>query len=254
MPIRLPASPRETQANQYAPHRREIRLGIVAISAQVGLSGYPDSPTSSGTSISCARSPPTPSAARAGSSCHRRPSSGTRPRTRCPPTPRPRSRTSTSRSKRSCSTAGSCQPRATPRSRTSPTRSTSPAPGKRVAAHPPPPTAIPHRRRRPDQPPQTRLRPGPLTPQRRHRPPDLGRMGGAQLQHRDLHQPRMTPQHPETRQPGPKTTSREAKTRTRPRPRLAGQNNQRPLTSPPGLSGASSYRQSKVVVAPPGIE
>ena len=44
---------------------------------------------SSATSISSARSPPTPSAARAGSSCRRRPSSGTRPRTHCSPTPRP---------------------------------------------------------------------------------------------------------------------------------------------------------------------
>jgi IS5 family transposase len=110
-------------------------------------------------------------------------------------------------------------------------------PGDRLQAHPPPPPALQNRRRRPDQPPQTRLRPGPITPQRRHRPPDLGRLGGAQLQHRHLHHPPMTPEHPKPgeRNPGPET--REAKTRTEPRPRLARHHDRHPLTAPPGLSG-----------------
>ena len=62
-------------------------------------------------------------------------------------------------------------------------------PGARVTAHPPPPTALPHRRRRPDQPPQTRLRAAPIAPQRRRRPPDLGRLGDLHLQRRHLHHP-----------------------------------------------------------------
>ena len=59
----------------------------------------------------------------------------------------------------------------------------------RLPAHPPPPTALPHRRRGTGQPPQTRLRPAPQPAQRRRRPPDLGRMGGLHLQRRHLHHP-----------------------------------------------------------------
>ena len=55
MPIRLPASPRETQPDQDTTHPREIGLGIVALSAQRRLSGYPDSRPSLGSSASWRR-------------------------------------------------------------------------------------------------------------------------------------------------------------------------------------------------------
>ena len=51
----------------------------------------------------------------------------------------------------------------------------------------------------------------PITPQRRRRPPDLGRLGDPHLQRRDLHHPRMTPGDPETRGTGPGTRSRETR-------------------------------------------
>ena len=64
--------------------------------------------------------------------------------------------------------------------------------GSRV--HPPPPTALPRRSGRTGQPPQTQLRPAPQPPQRRRRPPDLGRMGRLHLQRRHLHHPPMRKQ------------------------------------------------------------
>jgi len=66
-------------------------------------------------------------------------------------------------------------------------------PRGRLAAHPPPPTTLPHRDGGTGQPPQTRLRAAPQPPQRRRRPPDLGWMGDPHLQRRDLHHPLMTP-------------------------------------------------------------
>jgi hypothetical protein len=180
MPIRLPASPRETQANQYAPHRREIRLGIVAISAQVGLSGYPNE--FGYVDQLCEITANTKRGAR-GFILPPKTKLGNPAENTLPPTPRPRSRTSTSRSKRSCSTAGSCQPRATPRSRTSPTRSTSPAARKAGRGAPAAADSDTAPAPKAGSATSNAARPGPLTPQRRHRPPDLGRMGGAQLQH-----------------------------------------------------------------------
>ncbi len=67
---------------------------------------------------------------------------------------------------------------------------------------------------RTDQPPQTRLRPAPQPAQRRRRPPDLGRLGGLDLQRRHLHHPlvRKQPLEPngngrETRGEQPKGTT-----------------------------------------------
>jgi transposase, IS5 family len=55
-------------------------------------------------------------------------------------------------------------------------------PTTRQPTHPTTVAALPNRRRRPGQPPQTRLRPGPIPPQRRRRPADLDRMGNPRLQ------------------------------------------------------------------------
>ena len=55
MPIRLPASPRETQADQALRHHAQVRLGIVVLSAQLRLFGYPNSRTNSGSSRSWRR-------------------------------------------------------------------------------------------------------------------------------------------------------------------------------------------------------
>ena len=136
--------------------------------------------TSSGTSPSSARSPRTPSAARAGSSC--------RPAT---PLGQPGREHAAARDRRTSSTAlghhaqgdrrstaASCRPRPTTRSSDLDRRrihiSGRQEPGSRrtrAAA------ALPHRRRRPDQPPQTRLRPEPHPPQRRRRPCRSGPAG-----------------------------------------------------------------------------
>ena len=76
-------------------------------------------------------------------------------------------------------------------------------PRDRLQTHPPPPTALPHRHGGTGQPPQTRLRPAPITPQRQRRPPDLGRLGDPHLQRRDVHHPRMTPTPRNPRADGP---------------------------------------------------
>ena len=55
-------------------------------------------------------------------------------------------------------------------------------PTTRQPAHPATVAALPNRSRRPDQPPQTRLRHEPIAPQRRRRPPDLDRMVDPGLQ------------------------------------------------------------------------
>jgi transposase, IS5 family len=55
-------------------------------------------------------------------------------------------------------------------------------PTTRLQAHPTTVAALPNRRRRPNQPPQTRLRPEPIPAQRRRRPADLDRMGDPRLQ------------------------------------------------------------------------
>ena len=55
-------------------------------------------------------------------------------------------------------------------------------PATRQPTHPATVAALPNRRRRPDQPPQTRLRPEPIPPQRRRGPPDLDRMVDPGLQ------------------------------------------------------------------------
>jgi IS5 family transposase len=55
-------------------------------------------------------------------------------------------------------------------------------PTTRLQTHPTTDAALPNRRRRQDQPPQTQLRAGPQPPERRRRPADLDRMGDPQLQ------------------------------------------------------------------------
>lgn len=71
------------------------------------------------------------------------------------------------------------------------TRRPRPGPGARVhlwppatrqPAHPTTDAALPNRRRRPNQSPQTRLRHGPIATERRPGPPDLDRMGDPRLQ------------------------------------------------------------------------
>jgi IS5 family transposase len=55
-------------------------------------------------------------------------------------------------------------------------------PATRLQTHPTTDAALPNRRRRQDQPPQTQLQAGPIPPQRRRRPADLDRMGDPRLQ------------------------------------------------------------------------
>ena len=55
-------------------------------------------------------------------------------------------------------------------------------PATRLQTHPTTAPEVPNRRRRADQSPQTRLRDGPIPPQRRRRPADLERMGDPGLQ------------------------------------------------------------------------
>ena len=108
---------------------------------------------------------------------------------------------------------------------------------RRLQTHPPPPPALPHRDGRTGQPPQTRLRAAPITPERRRRPPDLGRMGDPHLQRRHLHHPRMTPT-PRNRSGKAKTNPGETKTEPENRPPTTTHMSP-PLTAVSRLSGAS---------------
>ena len=83
---------------------------------------------------------------------------------------------------RSRSTAGSSPARRTRRSKIShPSECSSPAAKNRLQTHQPPATALPHRGRGPDQPPQAPLRDGPQPPEGRRRPADLDRVGNPRL-------------------------------------------------------------------------
>jgi hypothetical protein len=79
----------DPQADQGREDHRPVwcRCGIPTPGRSARASSA--SPISSGMSISCARSPPTPSRGREGSSSRRSARSATRPRTRCCPAPQP---------------------------------------------------------------------------------------------------------------------------------------------------------------------
>ena len=122
--------------------------------------------------------------------------------------------------------------RPTPRSRTWPNRGPHlRPPGTRLPAHPPAPTPLPHRDRGTDQPPQARLRTAPQPPQRRRRPPDLGRLGDVHLQRRHLHHPPVK-HHPRTEKSGAEPEG--SKAQERPSSQTAPQ--RRPHSSPINVS------------------
>ncbi len=75
---------------------------------------------------------------------------------------------------------------------------------------------------------------------KRHRPPDLGRLGGAHLQRRHVHHPRMTPENPGNRDRDPEPGAGESENPNQTPPPHRAANSDDPLTAPQGLSGASS--------------
>ena len=86
-------------------------------------------------------------------------------------------------------------------------------PTARLQAHPATPAALPHRRRGPHQPPQTRLRAASQPAQGRRRPADLDRLGDPRLQPRHARRPqrlkpskRSTPEQPTHPRNGRATT------------------------------------------------
>ena len=106
------------------------------------------------------------------------------------PRPSPNYNDSGSGRARSRSTAASWPARPTKRSsRSTPTACSSLAARNPDPNVPAPAPALPNRRRRTDQPPQTPLRHGPQPPQGRRRPADLDRVGDPRLQRRHARRP-----------------------------------------------------------------